>query len=108
MQASGIKIFGNIVFPRSLHSSMDRISDSGSDDYGSTPYGDTSTNPQNIVFQYFEDFYFNFIGILRLPPSPAFNTITFIKKRFFNFVVNYTLLGSHYIEKKKRYAQSFK
>ena len=43
----------------SLHSSMDRISDSGSDDYGSTPYGDTCKSlylaftQQNIAISFF-------------------------------------------------------
>ncbi len=30
----------------SSHSSMDRISDSGSDDWGSTPHGNTNANSQ--------------------------------------------------------------
>ena len=44
---------------------MDRISDSGSDDYGSTPYGDTISHPQIGELHQVEDLFFNSTCILR-------------------------------------------
>ena len=37
-------------------SSMDRMSDSGSDDWGSNPTGITEENPQEIEYQRLADF----------------------------------------------------
>ena len=59
---------------------MDRISDSGSDDYGSTPYGDTLINPQFSDLHWIEDFSFIFTCILRA------NTLSQSYKTFYFFV----------------------
>ena len=54
---------------------MDRISDSGSDDYGSTPYGDTLNNPQFSAYTELRIY----LSILRANTlSQSFKTITYI------------------------------
>ena len=58
---------------------MDRISDSGSDDYGSTPYGDTFKSLYLAIIQHHIAISFFSYGLHRFHNSLAFLRMRFVK-----------------------------